>query len=608
MIQNSCTERKNIMVSDRIAALRALMKKKGIDAYMIPTDDYHASEYVGEYFKCRQYMTGFTGSAGTAVITQDMAGMWTDARYFIQAERQMEGSGVVLYRMREPGVPTVHEFLAQTLKKGQRLGFDGRCVGASEAEELENLLSAQGVSITCEEDLVGEIWTDRPALSAEPAWDLDVKWAGESREDKLARIRKDMKEAGADLFLLTKLEDIAWLLNIRGGDIHTVPVVLAYLMMSEQEVRLYANEADFSEGLKEMLAKAGVALYPYNQVYTDAAAIESQKTVLVDKGKANYRLVKSIPASANVLDRANLTLLPKAIKNPTEVANERVAHIKDGVAVTKFMYWLKKNVGKMKITECSAADYLNNLRKEQEHFVDNSFDPIVSYGEHAAMNHYSPTPETDVEVEPHGFLLADTGGHYLEGSTDITRTFAMGEITQDERDHFTAVLRGHLNLANAKFLYGCTGINLDYLARQPLWERGEDFKHGTGHGVGYCLSVHESPNGIRWRRLPDRNEDAVLEEGMITSNEPGYYVEGAYGIRHENLVVCKKAEQNEYGQFMCFENLTMVPFDLDAIDPEQMTKKERELLNTYHRQVYETIAPYLNEEEKSWLKEATREI
>lgn len=596
------------MVRDRIAALRALMREKGIDAYMIPTDDYHASEYVGSFFKCREYMTGFTGSAGTAVITQEMAGMWTDARYFIQAERQMEGTGVTLYRMNEPGVPTVHEFLAQTLKKGQTLGFDGRCVGATEAASLEEKLGSLGITIACDEDLVDKIWTDRPALSCEPAWELDLKWAGKSREEKIAQIREELKKAGADLFLLTKLEDIAWLLNIRGNDIHTVPVVLSYLMMSESEIRLYANEKSFSPELTEKLAQAGVTIRPYDAVYEDAAAIEAGKTVLLDKGKANYLLVKRIPADVKVLDRTNPTLLPKSIKNPVEVENMKIAHIKDGVAVTKFICWLKKHVGKERITECSAAERLYEFRKEQEHFVDNSFDPIISYGEHAAMNHYSPTPETDVEIEPHGLMLADTGGHYLEGSTDITRTVAMGEITEDERLHFTAVLRGHLNLANAKFLYGCTGINLDYLARSPLWERGEDFKHGTGHGVGYLLSVHESPNGFRWRRLPNRSEDAVLEEGMITSNEPGYYVEGAYGVRHENMIVCKKAEKNEYGQFMCFENLTMVPFDLDAIDPEQMTAKERALLNRYHAEVYEKISPYLDEEEREWLKDATREI
>lgn len=598
-------------VKERIAALRALMREKGIDAYLVPTDDYHSSEYVGEFFKCRTYMTGFTGSAGTAVITQDMAGLWTDARYFIQAAYQIEGSGVELFRMNEPGVPTVEEFLKKTLKEGQRLGFDGRTVAAGEAEKLVKELGEQGVTVSCKEDLVGMIWQDRPALSCEPAMDFDVRWTGKSREDKIAEVREAMKKEGADWFLLTSLDDIAWLLNIRGNDIHTCPVVLSYLLMSPEEIRLYANEKAFSETLAGTLARAGVALRPYDELYREVEKLsgpEQGGTILLNKSKVNYLLVRSIPEGMTVLDRQDPTLLPKAIKNPVEVENMRTAHIRDGVAVTKFIYWLKKNVGKMEITEMSAAAHLEELRRGQEHFMGNSFDPIVSYGPHAAMNHYSPTPETDVPVEPHGFLLADTGGHYLEGSTDITRTVAMGETTQDQKLHFTAVLRGMLNLAAARFLHGCTGLNLDYLARQPLWEMGEDFKHGTGHGVGYYLNVHESPNGFRWRALPNRNEMAVLEEGMITSDEPGYYVEGGYGIRHENMIVCKKAEKNEYGQFMCFEHLTMVPFDLDALLPQEMTARERSLLNEYHAQVYEKISPYLAEEERQWLRTATREI
>lgn len=594
-------------VKDRIAALRACMAKHEVDVLLVPTDDYHASEYVGDFFKCRAYITGFTGSAGVAVVTREMAGLWTDSRYFIQAERQMEGSGVTLYRMNEPGVPTVEEFLLETLKEGQCLGFDGRCVGAADTKRLVEKLEAKGVR-TSNQDLVGEIWTDRPALSCEPAYDFDLRWTGKAREEKIAEIRQKMQEEGADWFLLTSLDDISWLLNIRGNDVHSVPVVLAYLMMSQDEVRLYANKEAFSEELRGTLQAAGVTLYPYNDIYADAAALQAGSTVLVDESKANYLLVQSLPDSVKVLNRINLTLLPKAVKNPTEVENERIAHVKDGVAVTKFICWLKKNVGKQKLTECSAAEHLWELRCAQEHFMGNSFDPIISYGEHAAMNHYSPTPETDVEIEPHGLLLADTGGHYLEGSTDITRTIVMGETTDDQKLHFTAVLRGTLNLAAAKFLYGCSGLNLDYLARQPLWEMGEDFKHGTGHGVGYCLSIHESPNGFRWRNLPNRNECAVLEEGMITSDEPGYYVEGEYGIRHENMIVCKKAEKNEFGQFMCFEHLTLVPFDLDAVVPEQMTAKERALLNEYHAKVYEMIAPHLDEDERAWLKDATRAI
>nr|WP_297885015.1 aminopeptidase P family protein [uncultured Blautia sp.] len=590
-------------VQKRLSALRELMKKRGVDAYLVPTDDFHASEYVGDYFKCRKYITGFTGSAGTAVITEDMAGLWTDGRYFIQAAQQLEGTSVTLFKMGEPGVPTVHEFLKDKLTEGMCLGFDGRTVSAAEADQLKTLLSDKNIRFSVEEDLIGEIWTDRPELSCEPVMELDVKWTGESRADKCRRIRHKMEEKQADVFVLTSLDDIAWLLNIRGNDIHCCPVVLSYLVMTKEEILLFTNENAFSKEIQENLHSDGVILKPYDDVYSYAKTITSEKTVILSRKCANSRLVNSIPSEVSILDEENLTLLPKAVKNETEVENERTAHIKDGVAVTKFMYWLKQNVGKIKITELSAADYLFDLRKQQENFLGNSFDPIVSYGGHAAICHYSPSPETDIPLEPKGLALCDTGGHYLEGTTDITRTIALGELTEKEKKYFTIVLKGHLNLSDAKFRYGCCGQNLDYIAREPLWRLGEDYNHGTGHGVGYLLNVHEGPNSFRWK-----SSSAVLEEGMITSNEPGYYVENEFGIRHENLIVCKKAEETAFGQFMCFENLTMVPFDLDAVEPALLTDHEKELLNAYHRDVYEKISPYLNEEEKEWLKESTRAI
>ena len=590
-------------VQKRLSALRELMKKRGVDAYLVPTDDFHASEYVGDYFKCRKYITGFTGSAGTAVITEDMAGLWTDGRYFIQAAQQLEGTSVTLFKMGEPGVPTVHEFLKDKLTEGMCLGFDGRTVSAAEADQLKTLLSDKNIRFSVEEDLIGEIWTDRPELSCEPVMELDVKWTGESRADKCRRIRHKMEEKQADVFVLTSLDDIAWLLNIRGNDIHCCPVVLSYLVMTKEEILLFTNENTFSKEIQENLHSDGVILKPYDDVYSYAKTITSEKTVILSRKCANSRLVNSIPSEVSILDEENLTLLPKAVKNETEVENERTAHIKDGVAVTKFMYWLKQNVGKIKITELSAADYLFDLRKQQENFLGNSFDPIVSYGGHAAICHYSPSPETDIPLEPKGLALCDTGGHYLEGTTDITRTIALGELTEKEKKYFTIVLKGHLNLSDAKFRYGCCGQNLDYIAREPLWRLGEDYNHGTGHGVGYLLNVHEGPNSFRWK-----SSSAVLEEGMITSNEPGYYVENEFGIRHENLIVCKKAEETAFGQFMCFENLTMVPFDLDAVEPALLTDHEKELLNAYHRDVYEKISPYLNEEEKEWLKESTRAI
>ena len=594
-------------VTERLKALRKLMKEKKIDAYLVPTDDFHGSEYVGDHFKCRKYITGFTGSAGTAVIMQDMAGLWTDGRYFIQAADQLQGSTIKLFKSGEPGVPTVHQFLAEKLQKGMCLGFDGRTVSEKEAEELGVLLQKKEIRFAVDDDLIGAIWSDRPALSCEPVMELGVKWAGESRADKIAKIREQMKAKEADIFILTSLDDIAWLLNIRGNDIHCCPVVLAYLVMTENELRLYANAAAFSEEIRSNLESDGVKIYPYNDVYSYVHTISSDKKILLSKANVNSCLVSNISSEAAILDEPNLTLLPKSIKNQTEMANERTAHIKDGVAVTRFIHWLKENVSKTTITELSAAEKLYWFRSEQEHFIGDSFDPIIAYGTHAAIVHYSATEETDIPLEARGMVLADTGGHYLEGTTDITRTVVLGPVTDKEKKYFTAVLRGNLNLAAAKFKHGCTGLNLDYLARGPLWELGEDYNHGTGHGVGYLLNVHEGPNSFRWKNLPG-NPAPVLEEGMITSDEPGYYLENAFGIRHENLVLCRKAEKTAFGQFMCFEPLTMVPFDLDGIDPEQMSDRERKLLNEYHKKVYDTIAPYLDEEEREWLKQATREI
>lgn len=594
-------------IKQKLNALRILMKEKKIDAYLVPTDDFHGSEYVGDYFKCRKYITGFTGSAGTAIITQDMAGLWTDGRYFIQAADQLRDTTIELFKSGEPGVPTVHQFLNDKLEEGMCLGFDGRTVSAREAEELQELLQEKHITFSVNDDLIGEIWEDRPALSCEPVMELDIRWTGKSRADKIAEIREQMKAKEADTFILTSLDDIAWLLNIRGNDIHCCPVVLSYLVMMENELRLYANAAAFSEEIRSNLEADGVKIYPYDDVYSYVQSISSDKKVLLSRANVNSRLVSNIPSEVTILDEPNLTLLPKAVKNETEMENERIAHIKDGVAVTKFIHWLKKNVTRTTITELSTAEKLYQFRSEQEHFLGESFDPIIAYGTHAAIVHYSATEATDIPLEARGMVLADTGGHYLEGTTDITRTIVLGPVTAKEKKFFTAVLRGNLNLAAAKFKYGCTGLNFDYLARGPLWELGEDYNHGTGHGVGYLLNVHEGPNSFRWKNLPG-NPAPVLEEGMITSDEPGYYLENEFGIRHENLVLCKKAEKTSFGQFMCFEPLTMVPFDLEGINPEEMTERERKLLNDYHQKVYTTISPYLDEEEKEWLKQATREI
>ena len=594
-------------VPERLTALRSLMQEQNIDAYLVPTDDFHNSEYVGDYFKCRKFITGFTGSAGTAVITRDSAYLWTDGRYFIQAAAQLEGSGVELMKMGEEGVPTISEFLLSNLTEGQALGFDGRTMNAQSTELLCRRLKKKGVSVKEDLDLVGDVWTDRPALSCEPVYTLPIEYAGKSRTDKIADVRTAMKENGAEYFLLTSLDDIAWLLNIRGNDVACNPVVLSYLAMTADETILFAQKAAFSEEVLAELTADGITLRPYNDIYAYASEIHPGYTVLLDSGSVNFALKNCLQNNVWVCDEANPTLLPKACKNPVEVEHMRQAHIKDGVAVTRFVRWLKENVAKETITEMSAAVQLEKFRGMGENYKGPSFEPIISYGTHAAIVHYSATEETDIALKPEGSVLCDTGGQYLEGTTDITRTVVLGPVSQKEKEFFTRVLRGNLNLANCKFLYGMRGTSLDYVAREPLWEVGENYNHGTGHGVGFLLNVHEGPQNIRWKTR-EGQRDAVLEEGMITSNEPGIYFEGEFGIRHENLILCKKAEKNGNGQFMEFETITMVPWDLDGIIPEMLSEKEKALLNDYHKTVYETISPFMDEEEKEWLKNATRAI
>lgn len=596
------------MIQERLSALRAEMDKRGIDIYLVPTADFHESEYVGEHFKARKFITGFTGSAGTAVITRTEAGLWTDGRYFVQAEKQLKGSTVTLFRMAEEGVPTVNEYIEQMLPEGGCLGFDGRVINGNLGRKLEEIAAKKKGSLYVSEDLIDLIWEDRPALSKEPAFLLEEKYSGKSTADKLAEVRAKMAEAGANVFILTSLYDIAWLLNIRGGDISHVPVVLSYLVLTEKECIWFVQEEALNDDIHAYLAKNNITTQPYDAIYDYVPKIPSDACVLMNCSTVNYRICSSLNKKIKVIDKHNPTEIMKAVKNKTEVDNTRAAHVKDGVAFTKFMYWLKTNIGKIPMTEITASDYLADRRKEQEGFIDLSFDTICAYGANAAMMHYAATPETDTELKPEGFLLVDSGGHYYEGTTDITRTMALGPITDEMKLHFTTVCRSNLNLANARFLHGCIGLNLDILCRGPLWDMGIDYKCGTGHGVGYLLNVHEGPNGFRWRSLPNRNENGVLEEGMITTDEPGVYLEGKYGIRTENELVCHKGEKNEYGQFMYFENITYAPIDLDAIDPEEMTGREKKMLNDYHKMVYDTLSPYMTAEENEWLKRYTRAI
>ena len=605
-------------VKERVQALREKMKEQNISVYIVPTADYHESEYVSDYFKVRKYITGFTGSAGTAVITGDSAGLWTDGRYYIQAERQLEGSGIELFRAGMEGVATIREYVKEHLKAGTCLGFDGRTMNAAAGEDYQKLAESCRASLLTDEDLIGDIWEERPEFPVHGAFVLEEKYAGESAAHKLARVREKMQEYGARWHVLSSLCDIAWLLNIRGGDIPHVPVVMSYLLMNETSCLWYVKPEVFSvtelvygkektQKIFENLREAGVSIRDYADFYWELEAIPKGDTVLLEKAKVNLQILQSIPKGAVIVDKSNPEELMKAIKNETELENIRKAHVKDGVAMTKFCYWLKNNVGKEKITEWSASEYLEGLRREQG-CLDISFDTISAWGPNAAMMHYAPSEETEVVLPKEGFLLVDSGGHYLEGSTDVTRNIVLGTLTQEEKEMFTAVTRANLNLANARFLYGCCGQNLDILARGPLWQLGLDYRCGTGHGNGYLLNVHEGPNGFRWKIVPERTDNGKLEEGMVTTDEPGVYVEGKYGIRIESELICKKWQKNEYGQFMEFENITYVPIDLDAILPEEMTGTERKYLNEYHHMVYDTVEPYLTDAEREWLKDATREI
>ena len=596
------------MIPERLTALREEMKRRSIDIYVVPTADFHESEYVGEHFKARKFITGFTGSAGTAVITLKEAGLWTDGRYFVQAEKQLEGSTVTLYRMAEEGVPAVEDFVKDKLPQGGCIGFDGRTVNGAWGEKFAAIAEEKGGSLSVGEDLIDLIWTDRPELSRAPLFILEEKYSGKSTAEKIKDVRAKMAEEGADVHILTSLCDIAWLLNIRGGDIQSVPVVLSYLVLTKDQCIWFLQEEVVDDTIRAYLKENHIETRPYDDIYTYVPTIPESAVVLMNKSSVNYRICSELNKNIQVINKPNPTELMKAVKNPVEVDNTRLAHVKDGVAVTKFMYWLKTNIGKIPMTEISASDYLEARRREQENFIDLSFTTISAYGANAAMMHYSATPESNTELKPEGFLLVDSGGHYYEGTTDITRTFVLGTISDEMKQHFTAVCRSNMKLANAKFLYGACGLNLDILARGPLWDMGIDYKCGTGHGVGYILNVHEGPNGFRWKIVPERHDSGVLEEGMITTDEPGVYLEGKYGIRTENELVCHKAEKNEYGQFMEFENITYAPIDLDGIDPEQMSPREKRMLNDYHKKVYEVLSPYMTEEENEWLKKYTRAI
>ncbi len=595
------------VIKERITKLRTKMQDMKVDWYLIPTADFHNSEYVNEYFKVREFFSGFTGSNGTLLIGRDTAGLWTDGRYFIQAEQELEGTEITVFRMMEERVPTIQEFLQEHVQEGERLGFDGRVVTATLGLELEEQMNKKDGSVKYDADIAGHTWKDRPVLPANPILLLDKMTAGESVKSKLQKIRKEMEDKNADCHILSKLDDIMWLFNIRGGDIACNPVALSYAILYKEKTILFLQEKAVTDSLREMARKENIELESYANILFHIENIHDQKNILLDIQNTNYMVYKTLCQKHTIVNEVNPTNFWKSIKNDTEQKNMREAYLRDSAAVTKFIYWIKNTVKERKITEAEAAAYLNSLRSAIPGYLDLSFDTISAYKENAAMMHYNATKEHAKVLHPEGMLLVDSGGQYLGGTTDVTRTIVLGQISDKEKIHFTYVCIGMLNLLNARFLYGCTGRNLDILAREPLWSIDTDYKCGTGHGIGYILNVHEGPQNIRWRYAP-KSEETVFEEGMVVSNEPGVYIENEYGIRTENIMICKKGNKNEYGQFMYFETLTYVPIDVEAIEVSLMSENDIEKINRYHNEVCTKISPYLNENELKWLREVTQPL
>lgn len=592
-----------MLINEKISKLRGLMKDRGITAYIVNTSDPHQSEYVADHYKGRIWISGFTGSAGTVVITQDEAILWTDGRYFIQAERELAGSEYKLYKIAIPGFPTYTEWLKDNLKDGDSIGFDGKVMAQSSVENLEKEFIEKNIIFIDEFDLVGEIWEERPLLSKGEAFLHDVKYTGKTGKEKIEEVRAHMKKQNANYFLLGSLDDIAWLYNIRGKDVANNPVVISYALISIDKAYLFTDKDKINKEVESFLAENGVEVAGYEEVINYVKGIEDKSKVFIDKDRINRWLYKAIPSGCKIINKMNITTQLKAIKSSIEIENQKNAYIKDGVALVKFLYWIDNSVGNIQVTEMSAQDQLLKFRQEQEGFIEPSFGTISAYKENAAMMHYSASENSNAEIKKEGLYLIDSGGQYFDGTTDITRTVVMGPITDEEKRDFTLTLKGHINLGNARFLYGATGHSLDVLARYPLWQEGIDYKCGTGHGIGFLLNVHEGPH-----RIAMVANTVVLEKGMIVSIEPGVYKAGSHGIRIENIVAVQEDIKTDSGQFMKFETLSFVPIDLEAIDANLLSEKEKIWLNEYHKDVYSKLSPYLNEEEKAWLKEETRSI
>lgn len=590
------------LAKERVERLRQLMKQKHIDAWIAPSADAHQSEYVADHWRARAWLSGFTGSAGTLVVTADQAGLWTDSRYFIQAEKELAGSGIDLFKIGVDETPTYTKWLSNTLTNQAIVGFDGSLLSVNEVNQLIEDLSEKQISLSYNEDLIDHIWDDRPDIPSEKIFQLDESLTGESRPSKIKRIQNKISNYQADSHLITTLDDIAWIFNIRGNDITYNPVAVAFAFITDQNTFLFINDQKLPAGLKKSFEDENIQIFQYKKIYEFLRKLKDDRTIVVDFNKISQKIKDAIPDGCLLIEKMNIPTELKAIKNETEIKGFQDAHIRDGVAMVKWLYWLESNLGKTAMDEVSVADQLEVFRSENDRFKGLSFSTIVGYKENGAIVHYTAKKETAAKIKPEGLLLVDSGAQYLDGTTDITRTISLGNTTQEEKDAFTAVLKGHINLSKAIFPKGYTGAMIDTFSRAPLWEKYYNYGHGTGHGIGHFLNVHEGPQQIR----PTNHYE--IKVGMVHSNEPGMYLEHKFGIRIENLLVTVQKEENEYGTFLGFDVLTLCPIDLRLINKNLLDKSEIEWLNQYHKRVYNTLSPYLEEKEKDWLKKNTQKI
>lgn len=603
----------NQMIMDRLKELRSKMAENGIDYYMMPTSDYHNSEYSADFFKVREFFSNFSGSNGTLVVSANWAGLWTDGRYFIQAEREIDGTGVTLYRMLDKGVPTIKEYLSEQMQKGQCLGFDGLVNAADILVDFEETLKEKQITFRYDLDLAADIWKDRPALPCTKVYLLSDELCGRSFREKLQEVRQQMKEAGAKTHFLSKLDDIMWLTNLRADDVECNPVALSYCLVTEDCFYLFLQKKALTPEVEAYAGKNGILLEDYHSVVDFLRTFHPDSDILYDQKNISYTLYRLLQdaakrAGVSLIDQMNPTTLLKAVKNETELKNIREVYRRDSAVLTRFIYWLKQNVGKQEITEYSAATKLDHMRSEIPGYVELSFPTISAYGANAAMMHYEATKDKTATLKPEGMLLVDSGATYMGGTTDVTRTIVLGPISEEIKKHYTLSVMSMLRLANLIFLQGSNGVTLDLAAREPMWKNHMDYKCGTGHGIGYMLNVHEGPQRIAWRSAQG-SVAAEIMDGMIVSDEPGVYKEGSHGIRIENILEVQKDLENSDGQFLKFGMLTYAPIDLEAIDPQYMQQEDIDHLNAYHQAVYDKVEPLIEEPEiKEWLKQATRAV